>query len=95
MKEKLKASEKELKKQREEYDSLLGEETMNLTDRSTMDSEVAKKTEEVAELKGQINHLNNSNRHISQKLKDATDNILKDYREKEENEREILTLKRN
>ena len=54
-----------------------------------MDSEVSKKTEEIAELKRQVNNLKDTNKHTSQKLSNATDDILKVYREKEQEEREI------
>ena len=42
LKDKLKDREQELKLQRNDYDSLLGDETLNLTDRSVMEAEVAK-----------------------------------------------------
>ena len=75
--------------------SLIAGKTLDLTDRSYMESEVLKKTEETIQPKKELNNERESKIVTTQNLAKATDDIIRTNREKEEKDREIAALRRN
>ena len=59
-----------------------------------METEITKKTEEVARLKEELDKMKERTRHTNQNLASATSDILKANREKDEKDKGIAILRK-